>query len=329
MNILIVPRSGNISAPLPPLHVLDEKASKTANVQPATAFRSHSSQEGFTLVELIMVIATIAILGTGLTSALSLAKAKGTLVSCLHNQEQMALAALIYSADFDNKWVANNSGDDDVDITNPPANYRPSVWVQNLNPIREQGKISERVSLLAPYMNKVKASFKCPGDRLVHIFNGQTYTYSRSYAMNTFVGWTPVGLNSTLHNEPAGYPNSTFMVYKKTTEGKPSEYFLFGEVHPFSICRPQFGTHPGATAQGLIYHLPGNYHIQASTFSFGDGHAEAHRWVNRLFNNPRMLENDYQWHNHEIAFASFFYAPLPEIITDLSWLNTHATERRN
>jgi hypothetical protein len=279
------------------------------------------------LIEMFAVITTIALLASSLLAALSTAKAKGTLVSCLNNQEQMALAAFIYSADFNDKWVANNEGDENLDLTNPPTNYQPAVWVEKIYG-GSDGAISERVSLLTPYMTRVKAGFKCPGDRSVHLFGGQTFTFPRSYSMNTFVGWTPVTglLSVTYHNEPGGYPNSTFKVYKKTSEGKPSEYFVFGEVHPFSICRPQFGTHPGSTASGNIYHLPGNYHYRASTFSFGDGHAEAHKWVKAEFNNPKMLETDANWHNHDVRFAAM--GPVASIQADLGWLNTHATARR-
>jgi prepilin-type N-terminal cleavage/methylation domain-containing protein len=293
-----------------------------------------SSRKAFTLIELLVVIAIIAILAGMLLPALATAKAKATMISCINNEKQLVLATISYSSDFDDKWVANNGGDDVVNLANPPANYQPTVWIQgregsNLgNQASADGMISEKVSLLATYMGKAKASFKCPGDKSLHVYNGQKVTFPRSYAMNTFVGWTPT-TETTHAGEPAGYPNSIYKVYKKTSEGKPAEYFIFGEVHPLSICRPQFGTHPGGTAQGLIYHVPGNYHNQISTFSFGDGHAEVHKWINGLFNNPKLPEGDTSWHNHGSAFSASANGGPAKIQTDLGWLNTHATEKKN
>ena len=110
---------------------------------------------------------------------------------------------------------------------------------------------------------------------------------------------------------------------EKTTDvTKASDFFLFGEIHPFSICRPQFGVHmEGNNA----YHVPGNYHGKPSNFAFTDGHAEAHRWNNPKFNDPGLPEADAFWHNHE--------TPLPrvtpaQIQTDVNWLRLHTTELR-
>ncbi|MSU20966.1 MAG: hypothetical protein EXS30_06175 [Pedosphaera sp.] len=141
--------------------------------------------------------------------------------------------------------------------------------------------------------------------------------------MNTFVGWTPFQGSNIYHNEPAGFPNSEYKMFNKTSDGRASEYFVFSEVHPFSICRPPFGTHPGGTTQGRIYHLPGNYNIQASTFSFGDGHAQPHKWVNCNFNNSIMMEYDGNWHNHDTPFPA--HGGAQAIASDLDWLNTHTT----
>jgi hypothetical protein len=113
---------------------------------------------------------------------------------------------------------------------------------------------------------------------------------------------------------------------------------MFGEIHPFSICQPQFGTHPRYDGRGnhigqnLSYHVPGNQHGPKTTFSFTDGHAELHKWSNRKMNNPLaggrpMPETDRFWH------TSHGGTPVPgsnatELRNDFIWLTRAATDRK-
>jgi prepilin-type processing-associated H-X9-DG protein len=72
-----------------------------------------------------------------------------------------------------------------------------------------------------------------------------------------------------------------------------------------------------------VYHVPGNYHGAPSNFSFADGHAESHKWVNPKFNDPKLAETDAFWHSHESTLPK---TTVQEIQTDLTWLKTHTTE---
>ena len=62
-------------------------------------------RNGFTLIELLVVIAIIAMLLSIMMPALKKAKALAEAVLCMSNCDQLILASLLYSADYDDKTV--------------------------------------------------------------------------------------------------------------------------------------------------------------------------------------------------------------------------------
>jgi len=274
-----------------------------------------SKNSAFTLIELLVVIAIIAILASMLLPALSRAKQKSYSVACINNLKQLVTAAMLYAGDYRDYWPLNNEGDNTLNLANPPANYQPQVWAEgregsNLMDERSaDGMVSDRVSLVAPYL-KSKMVFRCPGDKKPWRVNNVLMTRPRSFGMNAYVGWNAPRWNNM--------PDSTrYRVFLRTTDNRqPSLIFIFGEIHPESLCRPMFGINMDSQA---IYHFPGNYHGQISNFAFTDGHAEAHRWRDGQFNNPSPAPSN--WHSHTGNNAK------PTSLSDLTWLKEHTTYR--
>jgi prepilin-type N-terminal cleavage/methylation domain-containing protein len=272
-------------------------------------------QRGFTLIELLVVIAIIAILAAMLLPALGRAKQKGQTVACLNHLKQLTTASITYSLDYRDYWPLNNAGDDAVNLANPPANYKPQVWAEgregsNLTDENTAlGMVSDRLSLIAPYVKERKV-FRCPGDTKPTRINGQTVYRPRSFGMNAYVGW----------NEPpwSGMPDETkYQILRRTSAGRGgSLIFLFSEIRPESLCRPMFGINMDGNT---TYHVPGDYHGLITTFSFVDGHAEAHKWKDSNFNNPRPAPAN--WHSHGSITIKASSA------SDLVWLKQHATFR--
>ena len=203
-----------------------------------------------------------------------------------------------------------------MDLANPPANYVPKVWVEgregsNLyDDLTAAGMVSERLSLLAAYA-KNKNIFRCPGDRLPWTINGKSVLRPRDFGMNAYVGW----VGDPWHEMPDA---QRYRILHKTTEAKnASTIFIFGEIHPKSICRPMFGMNMDAQT---IYHYPANFHGLRSNFSFVDGRAETHRWKDSQFNNP--IPEPADWHDHTGNLAR------PSSQADLAWLKEHAALRQ-
>ena len=147
----------------------------------------------FTLIELLIVIAIIAILAGMLLPALSQAKEAGYSAGCKSNLKSIALASGNYNADFDGYffqkgwWAA-------PEVTTTPNAY--SAYPLK-NGMKKNGAfISSGVTVYGPqvlpglaylYMNKDASALYCPGDKRATI--APQWDKSSSYCH--FISWSP------------------------------------------------------------------------------------------------------------------------------------------
>ncbi len=236
---------------------------------------------GFTLVELLVVVAIIGILAAMLLPALARSKARAMAIYCMGNGRQLMVAWGMYSDDNSGRLVYNRGGDGTSSSLAPTSNPN---WVNNvmdwtLSPDNTNAAFANTdLSLLGRPAGNSAAVYHCPADRALSGVQKQAGWSARvrSVSMNAMMGDPGTALlnNGTNQDNPG---MSQFLI-----EGaipSPSKLFVFLDEHPDSINDGYFQAPPPRRSEQLNWlDLPASYHNGGGAFSFADGHSEIHRW---------------------------------------------------
>ncbi len=282
----------------------------------ATALRRGFQVDGFTLIEVLVVIAVIGILAALLLPVIEKGKQSAHRIYCMNSHRQLCLAWRMYSDDNNDRllyaselpwrpettngaWV---TGTLDFD-PNKPSNWNPDLTIKQ--------------SPMWPYCGKNLAIWKCPADRSFVTVNGEQRPRVRSMSMNVFLG----GWGGTDGGWGAIF--SAYKIYLKQPELSdpgPAKVWVFLDMREDSIDMGNFAARmagwPGQTDLYGFYDLPGYYHHRACGFSFADGHAEIHRWRDDR-TMPPIVRGGF--------VNDWFTSPNNP---DVAWLQEHSTRPR-
>jgi prepilin-type N-terminal cleavage/methylation domain-containing protein/prepilin-type processing-associated H-X9-DG protein len=216
-------------------------------------------QKGFTLVELLVVIAVIAILAALLLPALGRSKAKAESISCGNNIKQLQLAWAVYSEE-NSDLLVNNHGV-------PETLSRRQTWANNVQDWEASEDNTNLVYLtgskLGPQLGASAKVYKCPSDRELAP-NGPRI---RSMSMNAMVG-DPGVLTNQFNPDYEQF-------FKSTQVRRPSGIFVFLDEQADTL---NDGFFVNRLNQDTWGNVPGSYHNGAANLSFADGHQESRKW---------------------------------------------------
>jgi prepilin-type N-terminal cleavage/methylation domain-containing protein len=244
------------------------------NVAPAK-----TSCGAFTFVELLVVLALLAILTCILYPAIAASGPDSQVMQCLNDKRQLATAWIMYQGDNNQRLMAlggnttgyytaiGNGSLESLDFNYMQWAY--GIWVTNTS-----GLIGP-TALMAAYVSNVHA-YKCPADTYQSLQNPgpRTRSVSLNAALDGGTGSGPI-----FENQIAG---RTYFEARKVSDLNspgPANIFAFLDEQADSIDDMLFDNNEGyARTQEHWRNLPAGYHNGADSISFADGHCEEHHW---------------------------------------------------
>ena len=212
-------------------------------------------RQGFTLIEILVVIAILAFLASLLLPVCGAGKSKGRRTACVNNLKQLAVSTQMYAADNDGRLAGNL-----------PAGQGTNAWVQgnmtNLAEASDQELI--RQGKLFPYASQT-ALYHCPSD--LSRLNGLPRV--RSYSMNSWMG-------SRYMEQNYGQENyRTFVRESELSAAGPARLWSIIDEHEVTIDDAWFLVTMNDSAPFASF--PATRHERAYVLNFADGHVESYK----------------------------------------------------
>jgi prepilin-type N-terminal cleavage/methylation domain-containing protein/prepilin-type processing-associated H-X9-DG protein len=268
------------------------------------------ARRGFTLLELLVVIALIAALAALLLPTLNRARAKAQGYQSVNNSRQLLLAWILYSDDFNGRLAYNLGGPAGG---KDPASKTNLNWVNNNLTWELDSDNTNTATLteasLGPYASKVASIYRCPTDRILSQRQQEAGWTARvrSYSMNAMVGNA-----GELSGDGVNKNNPKYVQFFRITDiPLPAEIFVFVEEHADSI---NDGYFLNQFYTNVWIDLPSSDHNGAAPFAFADGHAQLQRWMDASTKQPQLPD-----------MVEFPVTLLNSETTDLNWVMRHTS----
>lgn len=232
------------------------------------------TSRAFTLLELLVVVAVIAIMAALLFPALAKARGRALGIACLNNTRQLAVGWALYADDHGDLLPYNLGGTGARRVASVRTNLN---WVNNVMTwgVDEDNTNAATVTeaSLGAYVSRAPGVYRCPADHVLSDVQRAAGWSARvrSYSMNAMVGDA-----GELSQEGFNVNNPEYVqFFKLTTIPQPAQIFVFLDEHPDSVNDGYF------LNKSSLYSwidLPASYHNGGAAFAFADGHSELHRW---------------------------------------------------
>lgn len=237
--------------------------------------RSKNPVAAFTLIELLVVIAIIAILAAILLPVLSKAKDKAKSLSCENNLKQLQVCCHLYTGDYNDCLVPNNSI---AYIGGGAPPLKGVSWLEDVDASAEYDPSNIINGLLFPY-NSSLAIYHCPSDLSTLVdASGQNLPQLR---------WRSYNMSQSINGYPEYNPTLYYFLpmWKKFTQIRhpiPSELFVLIDENSDTQIDAEFGCPPLGSPffeQNVWWDMPSDRHNRGANVSFVDGHVEHWRWM--------------------------------------------------
>lgn len=235
---------------------------------------------GFTLVELLIVIAILAVLLSILVPALKMAREQAKRALCLTRNRQLTLAWVFYADENEgriisaetwksyaaNCWVTGEGGDS------------PEGSVRSWNGHSMEGENSLINGKLWRYLEDINV-YKCPSD-------DRPSKPVRSYVINDYLN----GRGSCF------VPPGKGVAKKLTSLGFASETLTFIEDGDSAWSNGPFLCTPlGHPYEDYLYDQIGIYHNEGVCLGFADGHAAYQKWFSEEMMELCLMSTEAFW----------------------------------
>jgi prepilin-type N-terminal cleavage/methylation domain-containing protein/prepilin-type processing-associated H-X9-DG protein len=283
-------------------------------------------RNAFTLVELLVVIAVIAILTAILLPVLSHARQRSQGTLCLNNGKQLMLALHLYVSDNNDFYPPNPDDGNTLPGYNWAGGHAGIGQSEEFNP---DVLADPNRSMLIGYLNNNVSVFKCPADKREGLYQGTNAALigkivpaARTFSMSQAVGTIDSGFDATEFGPPGGivhsgapnlsvngpwlngthtnHRNSPWRTFGKSSDGgppSPSDLWVFVDEDAKGLNDAAFAVE---MRKPFWHASPGTYHNFGCGFAFADGHSETHQWIYKgekhrgVISNPKDQE-DWNW----------------------------------